>query len=86
MDIADSIATDVNSASTSNDIINSTGLSWLPSILCMKSILFFTCCDDLPTRGLRILESSFAIVWVTDAMLEIIGLNGIPGLCTLGNP
>ena len=86
MDIAGSICTDVNSASTSNDIIHSSGFSWMPSILCLKSILFFRWCDDLPTRGLRILDSSFAVVWVTDPMLDIIGLSGLPGLCTLGNP
>ena len=79
MDIAGSIGTDVNSASTSNDIIHSSGFNWKTSRLCMKSMLFFTWCDDLPTRDLRILESSFAVAWVTDPMLEIIGLNGIPG-------
>ena len=86
MDIAGSIGTDVNSASTSNDIIHSSGLSWMPSILCMKSMLFLTWCDDLPTKGLRILESSYAVAWVTDPMLDIFGLNDISGVCTFGNP
>ena len=59
MEIAGSIGTDLNSASTSNDTIHSSGCSWICSRLCMKSMLFFTWCDDLPTRGLRILGSSF---------------------------
>ena len=48
MEIAGSIGTDVNSASTSNDTIHLSGCSWMPSRLCMKSMLFFTWCDDLP--------------------------------------
>ena len=38
--IAGSIGTDVYSASTSKDIIHSSGISWMPSVLCMKSMLF----------------------------------------------
>ena len=37
-----SIGTDVNRDSTSKDIIHSSDFNWMPSILCMKSILFFT--------------------------------------------
>ena len=51
MEIADSTGTDVNSASTSNDTMHSSGCSWIPSILSMKSTLFFTWCGDLPTSG-----------------------------------
>ena len=45
MDIAGSRGTDVKSASTSNDTIHSTGCSWMPSRLCMKShvILHMMC-------------------------------------------
>ena len=86
MEIADSTGTDVNSVSTSNDTMHSSGCSWMPLILSMKSILFFTWCGDLPTRGYSILDNSFAVAWVTDPMLDIIGLSGIPGLCPLGNP
>ena len=81
-----SIGTDVNITSTSNDIIHSSGFSWMPSMLRMKSILFLTWHDDSPTRGLRIQASSFAVESVTDPILDIIGLSGIHGLCTLGNP
>ena len=81
-----SIGTDVNNDSTSKDIILSSGLSWMPSMLCMKSMLFLTWCGEPPHRGLMILANSFAVEWVTDPMLEMIGLSGIPGLCTLGNP
>ena len=81
-----SIGTDVNNDSTSKDIIHSSGLSWMPSMLCMKSMLFLTWCDEPPTRGLMILANSLAVEWVTDPMLDMIGLSGIPGLCTLGNP
>ena len=42
MDITGSIGTDVKSASTSNDIIYSSGFNWMSSRLCMKSMLFFT--------------------------------------------
>ena len=84
MDIAGSTGTDVNSASTSNDIIYSSGLIWMLSIFSMKSMLFFTWCDDLPTKSLRILESSFAVAWVTDPMLEIIGLKWHPLFVHLG--
>ena len=38
MDIAGSIGTDLKSASTPNDIIHSSGCSWMPSRLCMKSM------------------------------------------------
>ena len=41
-----STGTDVKSASTSNDIIASSGFSWVPSILCKKSWLFWTWCDE----------------------------------------
>ena len=37
-----SIGTDVNKDSTSKDIIHSSGFNWVPSILCMKSMLFLT--------------------------------------------
>ena len=81
-----SIGTDVNNDSKSKDIIHTSGLSWMPSMLCMKSMLFLTWCDEPSTRGLMILANSLAVVWVTDPMLDIIGLSGIPGLYTLGNP
>ena len=37
-----SIGTDVNRDSTSKDIIHSSDFHWMPSILCMKSMLFLT--------------------------------------------
>ena len=86
MDIAASTGIDVNSASTSNDAMHSSGCRWMHLRLSKKSMLFFTWCDYLPTRGFSILDSSFAVAWVTDPMLENIGLSGISGLCTLDNP
>ena len=55
-------------------------------ILWMKSLVFFTLYDVLPTRGLKIFDSSFAVSYETDPMLDTIGLKGIPILCTLGRP
>ena len=81
-----STGTDVKSDSTSNDIISSSGFNWMPSMLCRKSWLFWTWCVEPPTRGLMILVSSLAVALVTDPTLDIMGLNGIPVLCTLGNP
>ena len=86
MEMADSTGTDVNSASTSYDTMHSSGCNWMPLILSMKSRLFITQYGDLPTRGFSILDNSLAVAYVTDPMLDIMGLSGIPGLCTLGNP
>ena len=34
----------------------------------------------MPTRGLRILDSSLAVSYVTDPLLEMMGFSGIPSL------
>ena len=61
MSIAGSMGREVKSAFTSKDIIHSSGFNLMSSKLCMMSWLFFTLCDDLPTRGLSILDSSLAV-------------------------
>ena len=61
MEMADSTGTDVNSALTSYDAMHSSGCSWMPLILSMKSRLFITWCGDMPTRGFSILDSSLAV-------------------------
>ena len=35
---------------------------------------------DVPTKGLRILASSFAVLYEAVPMLDIMGLNGVPAL------
>ena len=53
--------TDVKSAFTSQDMMLSSDLKWTPLMCCMKSLMFWTSYGDLPTRGFRILASSFDI-------------------------
>ena len=85
------MGTDVKSAFTSYDMILS-NLNWMPSRCCINTLLFCMWYGDLPTRGdlptggFRILDNSLDVLYVTAPMLEIMGLSGIPFLCTLGNP
>ena len=78
--------TDVKSAFTSNDTIHWFGCSWMPWVCWMKSWLFCIWYGNFPTNGLRILDSSFDVEYVTDPMLDTMGPSGNPSLCILGNP
>ena len=86
MAIAGFVDTDVNNASISYETMHSSFCDLMSLMLCMKSLVFFTLYDIFPTRGLKILDSSLAVSYETDPMLDTIGLNGIPILCILGKP
>ena len=74
------IGTDVKSALTSYDTITSSGPSVMPFRCSMKSWLLQMWCGDFPTRGLRILDDSFDVKYITAPMLETMGLKGVPSL------
>ena len=80
MVMAGSIGMEVKSKLTSLDIIHSFSCSLMPSMLWMKSWVLWTWWGDLPTRGLRILDSSLALSCVTAPLLEMMGLRGTPSL------
>ena len=86
MEMDSSTGTDVKSASTSYDTMHSSGCNWMPLMLSRNSRLFITWCGDLPTNGFNILDISLAVEYVTDPILDIMGLSGIPVLWTLGTP
>ena len=51
------------------------------SFICwMKSLVFCRWCDDNPTKGLRILVSSLAVLQLTVPVPDIMGLNGVSDL------
>ena len=47
----------------------SSGSSWMPLRCSKKSWLLWMWCGDFPTRGFRILDNSFNVVYVTAPML-----------------
>ena len=59
--MAGSMGTDVNSTFTSYDMMYSSCCSWMHFICCMKSQVFWTLCGDFPTKGFRIVASSFDV-------------------------
>ena len=83
--IAGSVGMEVNSALTSYDMMHSSGWSFIFLILSRNSLLFCTWWEDLPTRGLMIFASSFAVSYVADPLLDIIGLNGTSALWIFGS-
>ena len=73
---ADATGIDVKSAVTSNDVIHSPSSNLMFLISSAKSFLLFTWKMDLPTRGFRILDSSLATPYVTEPILDTMGLRG----------
>ena len=52
----------------------------------IQSLVLWTWWLDNPTNGFKILANSFAVLYVTVPVLEIMGLSGMPGLWILGSP
>ena len=68
--------TDVNSVVTSKDVIHLPGPNVLFLIDSMKLCVLCMLCCDLSTSDGRMLFNSFAILYVTESLLEIMGLRG----------
>ena len=81
--MAGSIVTDVNSVEAPYEEKHSFVWIWIPLICCVKSLVFLISWGEFPTKGLRILASSFPISYVVNTLLETIHLRGISHLCVL---
>ena len=77
MSSADGIGTEVNNALTSYDVIQSPSSSFIFLISSMNSLELFTWCSVDPTSGFIILANSFATPYVTEPILENMGLRGV---------
>ena len=52
----------------------------------IKSLVLWMWWLDNPTNGFKMLANSFAVLYVTVPVLEIMGLSGMPSLWILGSP
>ena len=67
---------DVKSAFYLYDMMHSSCFNQILFICSTKSLVLWTWCGDFPTRGFRILASSFAVSYETSTLLETMGLSG----------
>ena len=83
---AGSIGTEVNSEVTSYDDRHSCGCRVNILALVTKSPVLCMWWEDLPTNSLSALLRTLDTPYVTEPLLENIGLRGLPVLWILGNP
>ena len=58
----------------------------LLSLPIQQSFLYYGCGGGLPTKCLRILVSTLATAYITDPLLDTIGLRGVSSLWILESP
>ena len=83
---AGSIGTEVNNAETSKEQRYSPGRRVTSLTLLTKSLVLYMWCGDLPTNGFSTLARTLATPYVTDPLLDTMGLREVPVLWILGNP
>ena len=83
---ADDTGTDVNKVVTSYDVMHSPSSNLVFLISSANSFVLFTWQLEVPTSGFMILAISLATPYVTEPILETMGLRGISFLCIFGSP
>ena len=73
---ADGTGTDVNNALTSYDVMHSSSSSFVFLISSMNSLELLTWCSVDPSSGFIFLANSLATPYVTEPMLDTMGLRG----------